>query len=56
MKAAEVRKALVAVGGALAVLTVALADGTVSTLEWVQVAIGALTAAGVYHVPTESDV
>lgn len=49
-----VRKFLVALAAALAVFGAALADGQVTGEEWVQVALAALGAAGVYAVPNQS--
>lgn len=46
-------KFLVAVAAALGVLAVALEDNVVSPSEWVQVAIAALGAIGVYAVPNK---
>lgn len=40
----------VALGGALAALLVVV-DGGITAKEWIQVAIAALTAAGVYQIP-----
>ena len=47
------KKFLVAVAAALGVLAVALSDGVVSPSEWVQVAIAALGALGVYQAKNE---
>ncbi len=47
------RKFLIALGGALAILLVALSDDVVTKSEWVQVAIGFLAAAGVYQFKNE---
>lgn len=47
------RKFLVAVGAALGVLAVALVDNSVSPQEWIQVAIAALGAVGVYSIPNK---
>jgi hypothetical protein len=48
-KFAEYWKAIVAVVGAVAVaVQVALTDGTVTSAEWVTIAIAAVTAVGVY--------
>lgn len=46
-----VRKALVALGGALVALAAALADGVVDSTEAITIAIGFATALGVYSVP-----
>ena len=56
MPVASIRKALIALAGALAVLAVALtgaSDGgtSVTAAEWVQVALAALAAVGVYATP-----
>lgn len=53
---AYVRKGLVAVGGGLAIAATALtpySDGgtTVTAAEWTLIALGALSAVGVYVVP-----
>lgn len=54
----EVRKALVAVVAGLGILAVAVSatsDGgtTITTSEWIQVAIAALGAVGVYAIKNE---
>lgn len=48
------RKFLVAVVAALGVLAGALADGSVSPTEWVQVAFAFLGALGVFMVANQS--
>jgi len=48
-KYAEYWKAIVAVVGAVAVVVqAALTDGTITSAEWVTIAIAAVTAVGVY--------
>jgi len=48
-KFAEYWKAIVAVVGAVAVVVQsALTDGTITSAEWVTIAIAAITAVGVY--------
>jgi len=48
-KLAEYWKAIVAVVGAVAVVVQsALTDGTITSAEWVTIAIAAVTAIGVY--------
>ena len=48
-KFAEYWKAIVAVIGAVAVVVqAALTDGTITSAEWVTIAIAAVTAVGVY--------
>ncbi len=48
-KFAEYWKAIVAVIGAVAVVVqAALTDGTITSAEWVTIAIAAITAVGVY--------
>jgi hypothetical protein len=48
-KLAEYWKAIVAVVGAVAVVVQsALTDGTITSAEWVTIAIAAVTAVGVY--------
>lgn len=52
----EVRKALVAVVAGLGILAVAVTVGSdggaaITTGEWIQVAIAALAAIGVYAIP-----
>jgi hypothetical protein len=49
------KKFFVALGVALGILAAALSDGTVSTAEWVQIAIGFLGAAGVYKATNETE-
>lgn len=48
------RKFFIALIAALAVLTTALADGTVSTAEWLSIASAFLGAYGVYAVSNVS--
>lgn len=50
-----IRKFFVAVAAALGVLAVALVDGSVDASEWVQIALAALGALGVYAVPNRGD-
>lgn len=51
MSVAVFRKALIAVGAALTVLTTALVDGAVSQSEGIAVVVAFLSAFGVYRVP-----
>lgn len=46
-----IRKGLIAIAGAIAVLTFALSDGHVTGQEWLQAASAALAAVGVVVVP-----
>ena len=46
-------KASVALVAALAILATAVADNVVTPAEWIQVAIAALGALGVYYVPNK---
>lgn len=53
MDLGKYKKFLVAASGALATIAL-VSEGGVSTLEWIQVAIAALAAAGVYQIPNSS--
>lgn len=46
----QARKFLVALLAALGVFATALVDGTVTSSEWIQVAIAFVGAAGVYQI------
>ncbi|MCA1781985.1 MAG: hypothetical protein ABR616_05745 [Dermatophilaceae bacterium] len=51
-----IRKFFVALAAALAVLATVLADGSApTTSEWIQVALAALGAVGVYAIPNAKD-
>lgn len=45
------RKFLIALAAALGILLTSLADGVVTSSEWVMVALAFLSALGVYNVP-----
>ena len=51
MTVATIRKALVAVGAAIAVAVTALVDGSVDTTEAIAVVLAFLGSYGVYRVP-----
>jgi hypothetical protein len=46
-------KLIVALAAAAGVLGVAAADGSISTSEWIQVALAFIGALGVYSVPNK---
>lgn len=51
---ARYTKFFIALGAALAILGSALSDGSVSSQEWVNVAIAFLGSFGVYQFPNKS--
>jgi hypothetical protein len=49
----QVKAVLAALAAALVAVNSFVSDGGITAAEWIQVAIAALTAAGVYHVPNK---